>query len=137
MEENKELDNFIRKSIKEVGLEKPSLDFNDLVLSQLQKSTEKNTIFEHKPLLSKPVWFGIITTVIVIFAYALLGNPEIENIWFSISKLNQLTSFNLSGSVPNVEIPHTFVYGFLIFTFFVVLQVYMVKQRIDKRYDLR
>lgn len=136
MEENKKLDDFIRKTIKEVGLEKPSLDFTDLVLSKIQAEEEKTAVFEFQPILSKKAWFIIICAVIALFAYLLLGDLEIEIPWFSISQLNRLTAYNLSITVPDLPISSTFIYGFLIFTFFVVVHVFMLKQRVNRGFDL-
>ncbi len=136
MEENKKLDDFIRKAIKEVGLEKPSLDFTDLVLSKIQTEEEKSAVFKFQPILSKKTWFIIICAIITLFAYLLLGDLEMESPWFSISQLNRLTAYNLSATLPDLPISSTFIYGFLIFTFFVVVQVFMLKQRVNRSFDL-
>ena len=136
MEENKKLDDFIRKTIKEVGLEKPSPNFTNLVLSKIQAEEEKAAIFQFQPILSKKVWFIIIGGVIALFAYLLLGDLEIENPWFSISRLNQLTAYDLSVTIPDLPVSSTFIYGFLIFTFFVVVQVFMLKQSVNRSFDL-
>lgn len=136
MEENKKLDDFVRKSIKEVGLDNPSLDFTNLVMSKIQMDTERSAIFVHKPLLSKSTWFVIIAMVVAIFAYVIFGQPEQETTWLWFSKLNDLASFNLMGSMPNITISRTLTYGILAVTFFVWIQIFLLKKHIDKAYSL-
>ena len=136
MEEDKKLDSFIRKSIKELGLEKPSLQFTDVVLSKIQGNTSVSPTFVYKPLFSKSTWLIILTVVATIFVYLILDQSEIKTTWFSIAKLNQLASFNLFGKMPSLPISNTFVYGFLIFSFFAIVQVFMIKQRFNKHSGL-
>ena len=136
MEENKKLDHFIRKSIKNVGLENPPTDFTDSVMSKIQSSTEVNAVFVYKPLLSKFVWLVILSIVALVFAYVILASPIVETTWFSIAQLNQMITFNVSGKIPNFEVSSISVYGISIFTLFAVLQIFMVKQRIDKHFSL-
>ena len=136
MEENKELDDFISKSIKEVGLEKPSVSFTDLVLSKIENESKKSTVFEYQPILSKSTWGMILAVIAGLFAYVILANPDLENSWVSFLQLNRVATFNVMGKIPDLEVSSTFVYGILIFTFFVMIQVYIIKQRFDKRYSL-
>lgn len=135
MEENKELDDFVRKSIQEVGLEEPSLDFTNLVMSKINSVTERSAVFEYKPLLSKPAWFVILSIVAAIFIYVILGQPEQESTWLWFSKVNRLTSFNVIGSMPNIEVSSTFLYGVLAVTFFVWIQIFLLKKHIYKTYS--
>jgi hypothetical protein len=136
MEENKELDAFIKKSIQEVGLDTPSLDFTNSVMSKIQIETERSAVFVHKPLFSKSTWFAIISMVIAIFAYVIFGQPEQETTWLWFSKLNDLASFNLMGSMPNIAVSRTLTYGILAVTFFVWVQIFLLKKHIDKSYSL-
>lgn len=136
MEENKKLDDFIKKSVQEVGLEKPSLDFTDLVLSKIEVESEKSPAFQYQPILSKSTWFIILAMVAAIFGYVIFGNPNLENTMFSFSQLNKMTAFNILGEIPSPEVSNTFIYSFLIFTIFVILQVFMIKQRLDRHYDV-
>ena len=136
MEENKKLDDFIKKSVQEVGLEKPSLDFTDLVLSKIEVESEISPAFQYQPILSKSTWFIILAMVAAIFGYVIFGNPNLENTMFSFSQLNKMTAFNILGEIPSPEVSNTFIYSSLIFTIFVILQVFIIKQRLDRQYDL-
>jgi len=134
MEKNKELDDFIRKSIKEVGLETPSIDFTDSILSKIAVANEKNSLLVTKPLLSKTTWFLILAAVAAIFGYVLLGNSTTESVWLTAIQLNRLTSFNLSLNMPNLAPSATFIYGSIAIALFVWIQVFLLKQKLNRRY---
>ncbi|MEP3208787.1 MAG: hypothetical protein ABJN95_06350 [Maribacter sp.] len=134
MEENKELDDFIRKSIKEAGLEKPAVDFTDAVLSKIRVANQNDSLLVAKPLLSKTTWFLTFAAVAAIFGYVLFSDSTTESTWLAAVKLNKLTSFNLSLNFPELSFSAAFIYGSIAIALFVWLQVFILKQRLDKRY---
>ncbi len=136
MEENSALDDFIRKTVEEVGLEKAPVDFTNSVMSKIKTEAERSSVFIHRPLISKFTWFVIISVVVAVFAYVIFGNQDTESTWFSILQLNRLAAFNQLGRIPSPVVSNTFVYGFLIFAFFAVVQVIMIKKRFNKQYSL-
>lgn len=133
MEENKELEDFIRKSVKEVGLEKTSVDFTENVLSKIDLESREN-VLEHKPLFSKTVWFVVLSAVALIFGYAIFGGSSSESTWLAAVQLNKLTSFNLSLNIPKFSLPTAFIYGSVAIALSVWIQVLIVRQRINKKY---
>jgi len=134
MEENKQLDDFIRKSIKEVGLEEPSIDFTEALMSKLAIAHQKDNVFVAKPLLSKTTWFFIIAAVAAVFGYVLFSDSTVESSWLAAIKLNRLTSYNLALNVPKLSFSDAFVYGSIAIALCVWLQVFIIKQSLDKRY---
>lgn len=134
MEENKELDDFIKKSIQEVGLENPSEDFTNAIFSKIEN--QNSTTFVTKPLLSKYVWFGILTFVAAIFGFVIFGNMSMESTWGNAIQLNKLTSVNLSLKMPNLPFSNVFVYGLVAVAVFIWIQVLVLKKQLDKRYRL-
>ena len=137
MEENKELDDFIRKSIKEVGLEKPSADFTGSVLSKIAVANQKASVLVTKPLLSKTTWFLTLASVAAIFGYVLFGNSTTESTWLAAVLLNKLTSFNLSLHMPQLSFSNTFIYGSIAIALCVWIQVFLIKNYFVKNYSLR
>lgn len=131
MEENNELEDFIRKSIKEVGLEKPSVDFTDSVLSKIA-ANQKDSVLINKPLFSKTTWFIILAAIGFIFGYAILTNSNNESTWLAAVQLNKFTSFNLSLNLPSLGYSRTFIYGSIAVALFVWIQVFLLKQRLNK-----
>ncbi len=134
MEENKQLDDFIRKSIKEAGLEKPTVDFTDAVLSKITVANQKDSFLVTKPLLSKTTWFLTFAAIAALFSYVLFSDSTTESTWLAAVKLNKLTSFNLSLNFPEVTFSAAFIYGSMAIAVFVWLQVFIIKQRLAKRY---
>lgn len=134
MEEDKNLDDFIRKSIKEVGLEKPSVDFTDSVLSKIATANQKKSVLVTKPLLSRTTWFLTLAALAAIFGHVIFSNSTTESTWLAAVKLNKLTSFNLSLHIPELSSSTAFIYGSIAIVLFVWIQVFLVKQRLDKRY---
>ncbi len=137
MEENKELDNFVRSAVREIGLEKPSVNFTDSVLSKINTVSQKNTISVTKPLIPKSVWFCILCVMAVVFGYVIFNSSNAESTWLAAVKLNQLTSFNLSLNMPEFSLPTAFVYGSVAIALFACLQVLLLKQKLDKNYIVR
>jgi len=135
MEEDKKLDDFIRKSIKDIGLESPSVDFSDLIQAKILTNTNLSPHLTYKPLLPKTVWVFVVLFVAVIFAHAVFGQPELQTTWFSMAQLNKLASFNILGKIPIIPISSTLVYGILTFTIFVWVQILIIKKRVDKHYN--
>lgn len=137
MEENKEreLDIFVKRVVHEIGLEQPSIDFTESVLSKIQVQTQKSAI-SYKPLISKSAWWVLATIFFGICIYVIFGNPPMEIAWPAFSGLNKLTAFNLSVKIPFQSVSNAYVYGFLGLTFFMGIQVFVLKHRFDKRYRL-
>jgi len=137
MEKNKdkELDIFIKRIVKEIGSEEPSIDFTDSVLSKIRSVDEKSTVV-YQPLISKSTWWILAAAVTTVLLYAFFGNPDIENNWFGIFRLKELSAFNLFGKIPDLSVSDTFVYGFLVLALFTGVQVFLLKQHFDKRYTL-
>lgn len=134
MEENKELDHFIRKSIKEAGLEKPSVGFTGSILSKIAVVNQNESALVIKPLLSKTTWFLILAAITVIFGYVLLSNSTTESTWLAAAKLNKLASFNHSLNMPELSFSTTFIYGSISIALCVWIQIFLLKQRLDKSY---
>ena len=135
MEENKDLDDFIRRSVNEVGSENPSLNFTNLVMSKIKADTKRSSVFIYKPLFSKTTWFAIIAMVMAIFGSVIFGQHEQETTWLSVIQLNKLTSFNLFGNMPNFPVSSTFVYGILAVTIFIWVQIFILKKHFYKSYS--
>lgn len=133
MEENKKLDDFIKSSMKEIDLEKPSIDFTDTVLSKIGIEAEKNTVLDNKPVFSKRIWFVIITLFVAIVGYVILGDSNMESAWLSASQLNKLAAFNLSAQLPKLPFSNTLFYGVLISTLFIWIQVFLLKNRFERQ----
>jgi len=134
--EEKSLDDFIKRILNETGLEKPTKDFTTSVLSEIELIARKNTM-KYTPIISKSMWVCIVFLTIVLFTFIIFSNPTIETSgWLSILKLNELTAFNTSLKMPELFISNTYVYACVGLAFFVGIQAFVLKQHFDKRYSM-
>lgn len=134
MEKNnaKKLDDFLTKTVKLMELDSPSSNFTDTVLAKINVVEEKNITTTYQALISKKVWWVLAVFVFGLSAYLLFGNFPIEDSWLHFSKLNQLMEFNLFGELDFIS--DTTVYGLIALTFFVYIQVYLLKRYFTRRY---
>jgi len=127
MEENKELDDFIRKIVEEVGFEQPSDNFTNTTLSKIELITENNSTV-YKPIISRSIWVGIVVVVIGIFIYVIFNKPSIEIGWLSLLNLNT------SLRIPDIFVSNIYIYACIVLAFFVGVQVLFLKRHFEKRY---
>jgi hypothetical protein len=129
-------DQFIQERIKEVGLEKPSLNFTNIVISKIETLREHSEVTVYKPLIPKNIWYSGAAIVIAIFAYLVYGNIDIEFNLLPEMNMQQIGQLNLLDRLPNLNISNIYVYAFIGLAFFVGVQVYLLKNHFDKRYSL-
>lgn len=133
---DKELDAFVKKAVKEVGLGQPSVTFTDMVLSKVQMVNGESPITRYKPLISKKTWWIIAALVIGVFVFVVFDSTRMEISWLSTSRLDWLSEYNIIDTLSGISISNTFVYGFLALTFFVYVQIILLKHYLNSRYAL-
>lgn len=136
MEVNKEkkLDDIIRKSVKEIGLESPSADFTKTLLSKIDASTQKETATVYKPLISKAGWGVLSVILIAISGLAVYGNMDTNLAWLEKMNIGALPKLQLMDALPDLAVSNIFFYGLLIFGLFALIQLVLFKQRLDRQY---
>ncbi len=136
MEANKDkkLDDLIRKSVKEVGLESPSADFTKTLLSKIEASAQKDATTAYKPLISKAGWAILILILVALSGFALYGNLDSNLAWLEKINMGALPKLQLMDAFPNLAVSNIFFYGFLIFGIFAFIQLVLFKQRLDRQY---
>lgn len=129
-------DQFIKDRIKEEGLEKPSLNFTNTIISKIETLKEQSEVTLYKPLIPKNIWYSGAAIVIMIFSYLVYGNSDMEFIWLPEMKIQQIGQLNLAERLADFNISNIYVYAFIGLAFFVGVQVYLLKNHFDKRYYL-
>jgi len=129
-------DQFIKDRIKEEGLEKPSLNFTNTIISKIETLKEQSEVTLYKPLIPKNIWYSGAAIVIMIFSYLVYGNIDMEFIWLPEMKIQQIGQLNLAERLADFNISNIYVYAFIGLAFFVGVQVYLLKNHFDKRYYL-
>jgi len=138
MEENKEKepDYFVKKIIQEIGLEEPSLNFTETVLSKIETAREPNSVTVYTPLISKFSWAILAVIVVGMGALALFGKVDTKNSWLEYINLDAVSEFTFLDSMANLKFPSTLVYGVLALTIFVYVQIFLLKNHLGKKYEL-
>jgi hypothetical protein len=126
-ESDKNVEKFIEKIMEEASLETPSFDFTSNIMAQVAVC-EKAQIKEYKPLISKPIWFGIFTILTVIIGSGLFGDAQKTQFDFGINSfLKQLPTLHFSDTVT---------YSILIVTLMVLIQIPLLKNYFDKHFEV-
>ena len=118
-------DIFLRKYLKEVELQKPSIDFTSNVMDVLAKE-EKLALAKNEPLISTKVWLLVASFVGVCFYFVFKDNksigvsfPEVD-----LSFLNKIEMPNLLG---NLSVSNSMIYIFGFFTVMIFVQIFFLK----------
>jgi hypothetical protein len=136
MQENNEIkfDAIVRRQIKKEGLESPSSDFTQSVLSKIEGEHLVVSDINNKPLISKPIWYALSALLIGGFVFLIFGDFASDVIWLPQISLQKIFELNLFGQLPQLTVSDTYVYAFIGLALFMGVQVYLLKNHFDKRY---
>ncbi len=133
MEKNKEkqFDAFLKKAIKEVELDAPSLNFTEDLLEKLEISQVKKSSTAYKPLISKTIWVIIGALILIALGGAFIGDFESTLNWWPSMNLNTNYVF---GGFLSIVISSTYLYGFVGLAFFLFVQIYFIKNHVNRQF---
>ncbi|WP_298556685.1 hypothetical protein [uncultured Algibacter sp.] len=133
--ETKYLDSLSRKVIEEASVESPSFNFTNAVMSKVNALQEsKATVY--KPLISKTSWILISLGAIALVLYVLFfGSNEASSNWVKSIDFGALSNINLN-IIPSVSLSKTFTYAVLFFGLMICIQIPLLKNHFDKRFDV-
>jgi hypothetical protein len=128
-ESDKNIEKFIGKIMTESTLESPSIDFTSKVMSQILV-TEKSKIKDYKPLISTPIWIVIVGSLISLILYTIFGNQSYN------SEIGHSYVVNISNIFSEVHFSKNTIYAILIVPFMILMQIPILKNYYDKKYQL-
>lgn len=131
--DNKKFDKYLKNTVKQMGLESPSIDFTYAVMSKVQKASLQNNSATYKPLISKKVWYALAVTLILVFSFLLYGNQVLGSTLFSSADSAWAALNAIFEKIPIFTVSATVVYGFVILAIFMSVQVVLLKHHFDKR----
>ncbi|WP_456313809.1 hypothetical protein [Pseudomonas shirazensis] len=129
-ESDKNIENLIDKMMAEDKLESPSLDFTSKIMANVLALEEKK-LKTYKPLISKPVWFFIGIVVAAIVIYTSFFTVPVNNLEFEKLYTDKITTV-FSG----IHFSKNILYAVLIVPFMILIQVGLLKNYFDKKYEL-
>lgn len=131
--ENKYVEAFTDKVLKDTKLESTSFDFTDAVMSQVE-AIQYSKATRYKPLISKPVWVVISIGFLSFVAYLLFqNNTNSSSEWFTNIDFSLIFDNALTKLFSNLQFSNIFVYAMLLFAIMLCVQISWLKNYFDKR----
>lgn len=133
---DKQLNDFVKKIIKTAGLETPSDGFTQNIMSKIVAEEEKRTTIQYKPLISKTSWFVLAAFAVLLFAFIIFGNLDLNISW--LPGIDQLVPNKIGflDSMSEIHFPNTLVYGLSGLVLFIYVQLIFLKKHLENRYAL-
>ena len=127
-DDDKRLDQWTRKVLKETQLESPGSDFTKNIMRQITPATNIVVARSYTPLISRNYW-GLIaacSAALIILAFFVQGENTMgifQNFEYLANELNGL------DLVPAKLFPENMAYGILALLFCLGIQVYFIKRQ--------
>lgn len=129
-ESDKNIENLIDKMMAEDNLETPSFDFTSKIMAQVLVA-EKAKIKPYKPLISISTWIFIGAALALLIAYNVFFAGTQNNL-----EIGKSYTDKISEIVSGIHISKTLLYAILIVSFMILIQVGVLKNYFDKKYQL-
>lgn len=128
-ETDKHIEKFIDKTMKEINLESPSIDFTNNIMNEVVQFNQVK-VTTYQPLISKNLWVVIFLAVICMTTYIL----STEN----LKQLNWLSTlhFKLDRLLPNIIFSNTAFYVLIVSASLILTQLILLKNYFNKRLEL-
>ena len=138
MEENrdKQLDDFVKKVVKKAGLEAPSDDFTQSIMSKIVAQNEKRMVTRYKPLISKTSWLVLAGIAFFLLGYVIFGNSDLTVSWMPSINEVAIDNIGFMNTLANLQLPNTLVYSLTGLTLFIYVQIFYLKKHMESRYTL-
>ncbi|PTT08916.1 hypothetical protein DBR27_07075 [Flavobacterium sp. HMWF030] len=129
-ESDKNIENLIEKMMSETTLQSPSIDFTSNIMSQILV-TEKAKIKPYKPLISISTWIFIGITLAILVLYNVFFAETQNNL-----EIGKSYTDKISALVSGIHVSKTLLYALLIVPFMILIQIGILKNYFDKKYQL-
>ncbi len=129
-EEDKNIEKLIDKMMAENTLESPSFDFTSKIMSQVLVA-EQSKIKTYQPLISKSTWIIIGFCLIGLAVYASFFSGTEYNLG-----INKSYTEKFSSVFSGIHFSKNILYAILIVPFMILIQIGLLKNYFDKKYEL-
>lgn len=131
MKQDKNIDEFSKNLIKDVGLETPSSNFVSNVINNIQIEQNRNMQLVYKPLISKLGWFCIALIIIGLFVFFNISNTK-SILQFPTIDLSFFRKINVLHVFEQIKLSKLFTFSFILFSVLVLFQLYYIKKYFNK-----
>lgn len=132
-ESDKDIEQLIDKMMAEEKLQSPSINFTSKIMAEVLILEEKKQK-TYKPLISKSVWVSIGIALALLVVYTSLFSVSESTL--KIDEIGNLYSDKITSVFTGVYFSKNILYAILIVPFMVVIQVGVLKNYFDKKYQL-
>ena len=132
-ESDKNIEQLIEKMMAEDKLQSPSIDFTSKIMAEVHVLEEKK-LKVYKPLISKPIWISIGLAVAALVIYTSLFSVSETD--FKIDQVGKLYSDRMSTAFSGIHLSKNILYAILIVSFMILIQIGVLKNYFDKKYQL-
>lgn len=129
-ESDKNIENLIDKMMSESTLESPSIDFTSKIMAQVLVA-EKNKVKTYKPLISKTIWVIIGFSLLALAIHASLFSGTEYNL-----EIDKSYTERFSALFSGIHLSKNIMYAVLIVPFMILIQIGLLKNYFDKKYEL-
>lgn len=133
-QEDKHLDDLTKKVIKEASLESPSLNFTDVLMSQINVIESSSTIV-YKPLISKMGWTFISILFLGMILYMILGGNTESPDWLGSIDFSVFSNLKITNIFSGITIPKTVTYAVVLFGVMLSIQILFLKRHLNKPFE--
>lgn len=130
---DKNIEQLIEKMMAEEKLQSPSIDFTSRIMANVQVLEEKK-LKAYKPLISKPIWISIGIALALLVIYISVFSVSENNL--EIEQIGKLYSDKISNSFSGIHFSKNIFYAILILPIMILVQVGILKNYFDKKYEL-
>jgi len=131
MKEDKNLEKFTEYIVNEVGMETPSTNFLDNVMKSVKLECKTSASVIYKPLISKSVWGLIIVLFFALIVFVVTGST-VNHYFIEAIDLKIINDISEIDLFKNIHFSKTFTFSFMLFSAFVVIQLFVIKNYINK-----
>lgn len=129
-ESDKNIENLIEKMMAENTLQSPSADFTSNIMSKILIAEEVK-IKPYKPLISISTWIFIGVALALLIIYNVYFTGTENNL-----EIGKSYTDKISAIVSGIYISKTTLYAILIVPFMILIQIGILKNYFDKKYQL-
>ncbi len=129
-ESDKNIEQLIDKMMAEEKLQSPSFDFTSKIMAEVLVLEEKK-LKTYKPLISKSTWIFIGLALLGLIIYASLFSGTSQNL-----EIGKVYTDKISNTFSGIHLSKNIVYAILIVPFMILVQVGILKNYFDKKYQL-
>jgi hypothetical protein len=131
---DKHIEKLVDKMMKETTLEKPSINFTDRVMSQVEAVAKPSGVV-YQPLISKKIWLLIAIGFIALLLFSFFGTQSESKGWFDALNFNMDSVNKFFNVIPKVTFSKTTFYALIMLSVMIFIQIPFLKHHFNQRFE--